>query len=69
MTIIKTAMFYENILVVNRTHRFKNPAVIIRTWYGIKVKSQGTFRFITFNKKVKQPLLEDLKLNKKMKRT
>ena len=64
MIIVKSAMFYENILVINRTYRFKNPQVIIRTWYGIKVRSAGTYRFFTFNKKIKQTLLEDLKLNK-----
>lgn len=61
---IKNAMFYENILIINRTHRFKNPSVIIKTWYGIKIKSQGTFRFYTFDKVIKKTLLEDLKLNK-----
>ena len=66
MTIIKSAIFYDNILVINRTHRFKNPAVIIRTWYGIKIKSQGTFRFVTFNKAIRQLLLEDLKLDKRV---
>lgn len=65
---IKQATFYENILIINRTHRFKNPAVIIKTWYGIKIKSQGTFRFFTFNERIKQSLLEDLKLNKIIKK-
>lgn len=62
---INTAFFYENILIINRTYRFKNPSVIIRTWYGIKIKSEGTFRFISFNKSILHPLLEDLKLNDK----
>jgi len=60
---IKNHSFYENILVINRTYRFKNPAVIIKTWYGIKIKSQGTFRFFTFDYNISQSLLEDLKLN------
>ena len=63
MIYIKTSNFYENILVINRVYRFKNPAVIIKTWYGIKVKSQGTYRFFTFNEIIKQKLLESLNLN------
>jgi len=60
---IKEHSFYDNILMVNRTYRFKNPPVIIKTWYGIKVKSKGTYRFFTFNKIQKRKLFEDLKLN------
>lgn len=63
MVLIKTSNFYENILVINRVYRFKNPAVIIKTWYGIKVVSGGTYRFCTFNNSVKQKLLESLNLN------
>jgi len=60
---IKDSDYYENILVINRTYRFKNPSVIIKTWYGIKIKAQGAYRFYTFDEKLKKTLLESLKLN------
>jgi hypothetical protein len=60
---IKASNFYENILVINRVYRFKNPTVIIKTWYGIKVISGGTYRFFTFDKIIKKALLESLNLN------
>jgi len=65
---IKHFSLYENILIINRKYRFKNPQVIIRTWYGIKIISGKTFRFYTFNDKIRKEILEDLKLNEIIKR-
>ena len=55
MIIVKTVKRPENMLIVNEKYRFKNPEVIIMTWYGLKVYGANRWYRLIF---IDKPLLD-----------
>lgn len=52
MIIVKRADKLQDGIVFNRKYRFKNPSVVIRTWYGLKVYGGDKWFRLYFKDKV-----------------
>ena len=64
MIIVNKLDKFKDVMVVNRKIRFKNPEVIQKTWYGIKIYAANRwYRLYFWDNKLYNDILFKIDLN------